>query len=503
MRNFVLLILLIVSTANGLFSQQKTDSLQFATELSNVGAYKQMFNIMDVYRKQHPDNMYAEWLYAQAAFYNGKYALMQEVYENAIAKNAANEFLKLDYAFKLTDAGLLKKAKAILLDYVLGNTQNAVAYEYLAKIVYWQLNHNDALFYIEKAQALIPQSASIKTLHEDILLAKAVKTEYEFKYFHDNQPIKSANNRLGVSKYVNPYFSPALQFNLQQLDTLGFGMKSVWVKLASVSYFSKIKLLLNYNVGVLGFPNGAAKLTAKMAADMVLYKNLSVTLKYERNPYMLMKSSLDTAFMSNDLFLALQYSNSKKGYAQIAYQGSVFDDGNSISTLMAWAVAPLVSVNRFSMFLGYGFGYTNSHKDTYTSIKPKDELFPDIYFNEPILGHFDSYMTPVDQKVHSLVGVISFEPFRFLKISMSGSYGFRASIMTPYLYGYFTDTFEVVLERDYYKEQFVPFELKIMAQVSLGKRVSLLVEQCHSNPNYYYKSNYFKLGINFNLAQYE
>ena len=481
-------------------SQEQPDTLVQAVELNKLAKYKQEYALLAKYRQTHKADVNAEWLYGQAAFYLGKTKEMMSVYEANIKANNENYYLKLDYAFKLVEASKLEKAQYLLKLYVPYDSLNPQIYASLAKIDYWESNYKSAFKNIEKALQISPDNEQYKALYDEIKLAMSPWIAVNAEYNKDNQPLKTTTPTIEGGIYFNSKVMMRASIQSQFINIDGKLINAQLFSIGNKSVFAKQGLTVRLNAGTVIYPNKATKATGLIGIDKTFFKSLTITTQAERKPYLSMLGSLDTSIATTNITTSAKWEHGRSFMGQVAYSASLFDDRNVITTKSAWFVTSELNAWKFGFRAGYGYSFTTSKNDMFVSVATESQLINDIYFNSNVVGHFKPYLTPKNQEVHSLIGVVTFSPNSLLKLTVSGSYGFMASIKTPYLLGYYNAQSEVVVNTYFYTEKYTALDINIRADLKLSKRVSAKIEYQHNKPNYYYTNDYVGVGLKMILC---
>ena len=479
---------------------QTSDTVSQAAELQKQGLYKQQYALLAQYRKSHPGDVNAEWLYAQSAFYLGKCREMVEVYEANIKANNENYYLKLDYAFKLVEIGRLEKAKQLLYLYLPYDNSNAQIYAALTKIAIWQSKYNEALWSIKKAEQLAPQNADYYAMEKQIITAKAPWISVGAECNKDNQPLTVISPKIEGGKYFSSLAMVDASVQEHLFDTTGKIRNATIAVVGNTSVFAKQGVIVRAQAGMCLYPDKETKFNGLLSVDKQLIKGLSLTAAVERKPYLMMLGSIDTSIATTNLSMSAKWEREKGFMGQFAYSVSLFDDKNNISTKSAWMVSPALNLWRFSFRCGYGYSFTTSKTDMFVPQPTMAQLLIDIYSNQSVSGKFSPYLTPVDQQVHSVIGVVGFNPMQRLQLNISGSYGFAASIKSPYLIGYYNAQSSVTVDRYYYTEKYTTLDIKVKADYRVTSLITAKAEYRHSAPNYYYTNNYIAVGLKMILC---
>jgi len=496
----IIAIAMFVSLSFAGFSQQKTDTLLQVVELHKTANYTKSYELLSQYRKTHKADVNAEWLFGQAAFYLGKTKEMIAVYEANIKANNENYYLKLDYAFKLVEVGQLKKAEGLLKQFLPYDSLNAQIYASLAKIDFWQSNYKSALKNISKALQLLPNTQNYLAQRDEIKRAMSPWIGINAEFNKDNQPLQTISPTIEGGMYFNTLLMLNASVQAQLIDTNGSNISAQMYSIGNKSVFAKQGLTVRLNAGVITFPCKTTKAIGLIGIDKTIFKSLTFTAQAERKPYLSMLGSLDTSITTNTISVSAKWAPSKGFMGQVAYSASIFGDKNVVATKSAWLVTPELNVWKFGFRVGYGYSFTDSKNDMLKPIKSQSELFYQIDTNASIAGHFKPYLTPKEQEVHSVIGVVNYKLNSFVKLTVSGSYGFLASIKTPYLYGYYNANSEVVVVKGFYKEKYTTLDLNARADFSVSKCLSAKIEYHHSSPNYYYTNDLVAVGLKMLLC---
>ncbi|MDA3881672.1 MAG: hypothetical protein PF481_00135 [Bacteroidales bacterium] len=477
------------------FSQNITDTLSFAIGLQEIYEYEPMYKVLGEYREDHPSNLYVEWLYGQAAFYTGRTQEMKSVYKANISANPNNTDLLLDYAFKLTDIGDLKCAKSLLVEFSKSDSLNFKIYEYMAKIEYWQGNYTRALQYVDKAIELSQSSEQCIQLRHTIIQAGGPYVLGGVRYFKDNQPLTMVQTKLHAGMFVNSLFSPAVHIELMSFDSTENFRHTKHISAHNSFYISQTHTRGEIGAGAFFYPDNSGYMIWNAELEQSLVQTVKLNAHIERKPYILLFKNLDTAVLYNELKFSVTREKKDGIQAQLVYQSSLFDDNNAITTLYGWLVMPLYVSPKYTLMAGYGYSNTTSKKDIYTHTLNRNELFREVFLDNDIEGHFHPYITPMEQKVNSLIALVSYNPNKKISLSVSASYGFDAQIETPYMYGYFNEELDLVVERGYYTEEFKPFEIRVQSQMLITPTIMCNVEYKRSYPNFYYQTDFLEVGV--------
>jgi hypothetical protein len=131
--------------------------------------------------------------------------------------------------------------------------------------------------------------------------------------------------------------------------------------------------------------------------------------------------------------LGLNFDRKSRWLGRAAYQNQSFGDSNSVYTVYAWLLAPLLHKDKFSLKAGYAFSYADAEVNTF---KPKQTTAIPPMQNTPINGVYAPYFTPSKQTVHSLLASLDITFSRGVSFSSNLNVGVYANAYQP---SYFVD----------------------------------------------------------------
>jgi len=423
---------------------------------------------------------------------------MKKSYEAAIKSDNENYYLKLDYAFKLVEAGELQKAKQLLISYIPYDSLNPRLFATLAKINYWQGDYKTAYQYILKSITLDESTSETRELYNKIKEAKTPFVELNTDYSLDNQPLKTISPSLETHVFFNKYFIPNLSIQ-QQLFEYNQSTASYICKFGNKAIFPYFGITAKSQAGVIIFPDKKILPLGLFSIDKKILKHLTFNARMERKPYMYMLQSLDTTLLYNEVSTSINWNSETKGLAQLLYSRLIFPNNNYISTFSTWGVLPVFKIWKIQTIAGYSYNYTTSQKDTYAPLNPLNEINNEINYNSSISGEYKLYMTPKNQIIHRIIGIIIIKPNNSININLNLRYGFIASVNTPYLYGYYNQSQDIAIKREYFPQKYHPLDIQAKINIAISKQIGLQAEYQRSMPNFYYTNNYFGIGFKIKI----
>src|SRR5690606_27152334 len=114
----VLLSIFFFLSSAEMVALYKVDTLSLAKKHFDTGEYTKAEKLLKPYCEKHEEELNAQWLYAQTAYFTKHFKTADKVYENALLRNPDNYYLMLDYAQKLANMGELEKAIPLLKKYL-------------------------------------------------------------------------------------------------------------------------------------------------------------------------------------------------------------------------------------------------------------------------------------------------------------------------------------------------------------------------------------------------
>lgn len=489
MHNFKIYIitLFIGLSAINVSAQTYQDSLQMAVKYRESGKLKECINMLSIIYKAHPTDLNTTWYYAQSSYLAGDFHLSYWLYEAAIKIQPANLLIQLDYSKTLVNTGELDKAEWMLNSIVKKDGENAEAWFYLGKVYYWQGRFTESENLLQNLALNAPGKTDaeilLSQLHGDIAPWLLIQTSLN----HDDQPLNILNPVIKGGWYHSSLLS--LDFELKVPLALAedktFFMQGF--KVGNTFYFRKIATKVYLSAGVFNFATKKKlNTTGDFRIEKTLFNKLIIATDIHRNPYYFTRGSLDTVLMENHFAASAEWNDPDQWNGKMSFEHDIFSsDQHTVSAVSGWIFVPVIKWGKFNFHFGYGFNYSNSDINHFSSAKTIEDIVSSGNLTDKIKGVYNPYFTPKEQQIHSLLAVVGAQITRKLSFKISGNVGVFAKTLYPYLYlqkdqdGYYS------IVRGFESTTFTPFEIKTRLDLELSKTILFSTDLNYFHTIYY------------------
>jgi len=467
---------------------QSMDTLTLAKVLSKQSENDKSVNLLKTYYKKHSKDLYAGWLYADALYKNKDYKKASQVYNETIKNNPQNIDLRLDYAMKSTEIGMLEEAF-----FHLNKMKNNIPKDYkfavkktIAKIYYWQGEYERALSNINMALSIYDNDKESLKLKADIIRIRSNWMKIDASYLDNNQPLTRMTPNVEMGFYHNSRFSTGINVktSFYSKDYKLYNGGEITGKV--IYRLLKYKTSLELGLGLIKLPSNTYSLGTSFEVNKNLFKYTTLQAKYQYSPYLATTASVDKEVMQNNFGVSIMRNKTNSWMGKLSFDLYSFPSfDNSYYSVSSWVVSPTLKLLKFNFNLGYGFNYSDSKNNSFNSNMSLEELLSQKDTAIIINGAYDPFFSPENQKIHSLIGMISYKPSKKINIGININYGVIASADTPYLFLDNGEDGDLQIKRNYFNSDYNPIELNGYVSYELKNEVSV---KAYFN---YQKTNYF------------
>lgn len=496
--NKLIALLLLVLINGTIVAQVPTDTLTMVKAWMNQREFTKAEQMMQRYQANHPQDLYANWIYAQVAYLSHHFSLSERLYDNTIQLFPKEKSVRVDYAMMLANTGSMKGAEEQLLICANDNVDDPEPWLYLAKVYYWEGNYAKSVDLLDNLITHLPDYQPAIELRNEVRIAKAPSLTLEVPYTSDDQPLKLVQPQLTFG--INRSNALALDVNvvvpMALKDTANF--HGGGVNVGNKFQFTNAKMSLYLNLGLFHFStNSTWGMTGEIKLEKVLFKKMVLWGDLKRTPYLYTLGSLSNPLFENHLTVAATWNDPDRWNGQINYERSTFSiDNNYINSYCGWIFTPAVKAGKFDFHFGYGYNYSTSKQNNFVSTQSVGEILSNWDNDSIIKGAYDPYFTPKDQQVHSLLALIHFKAAKKLTLTLNLNGGVYATTKYPYLYLNTTSTDSIYIERAFTKESYHPINGALGMLWKVAPRFDLQADFTY-NSTIYYKT----LGFNLTLRK--
>jgi len=198
-----------------------------------------------------------------------------------------------------------------------------------------------------------------------------------------------------------------------------------------------------------------------------LPRHLTARVRAERTPYLYTTSSLDTPVVAQTATALLHVEDPRGWLGEAAYQHQRFPDDNTIRTIYAWQLVPLLHQDAAELQGGYSFVAENADESRFVLASPVQPFPPgDPRFDTA--GRHAPYYTPSHVVTHSVIVAATLRPFRGTTVRMGGGYALRATEDAP---EFVVSSGQV--QRTMTRRDFSPWSLRGSLEIALSGHATL------------------------------
>jgi Tfp pilus assembly protein PilF len=382
---------------------------------------------------REPDNGDAARLLAQTLYWLRDFEEARRVYDAALARHPNDSAVRLDYARMLLDTGRWDEARELLSQLQSNAAIRADADALLATLAYWQGDLSTAQRLFESVLRANPAHREAQRQLSEVRAATASWIRISTGFGRDDQPL----DRVALGVEARWFATPLLPITLRVqpstyrvTDAQSSRMMSAEVE---VSHFAPASGLETQLAG--GFlqrwnaPEGA-DWTGRGAVGIRLPKHVTLRAKADRLPYLFTTSSLESRILVHSGTALLHWEDPRGWLGEAAYQLQRFPDDNSIRSMYAWQLAPVLQRPRATLQAGYAFARENADESRFVLARPA-QPFPvsDPRFSTE--GRYSPYYTPSHLVSHSLIASAIFRPTPQTTFSVRGGRAVHATEDAP------------------------------------------------------------------------
>ena len=470
--------------SNHLFSQQVeiADTISYARTKAYEKNFDESNKLLTQFNLHHTDSnalrLQAQVLYWMKNFYE---AIL--VYEKTLSLFPAIVVVKLDYGRVLFELGNYSKAKPLLEDFVLTDTNHAEANILLSYIDLWSGRINAAkkrALFLQKTYPGNKESA-------DILNTIASYTAPYFEVmpvaFSDDQPLKGFAINMEGGKYFSGFLSPTIKARFDNFTLFDSSAHTAWIQ-AGNTFSIGTKTTIQLFGGLFQY-NSINEATYKGALNQKISKSLSLELATEKKPYQYSLSSIRSPFLYQLTDVAINYNKANKWLAKGGYQIQYFKDANFIETMYAWLLAPFINTPSFSLKAGYAFSHANADINMYQPKSPIPNINNPAMVNKEMIGFYNPYFTPANQTTHSAIASINISFSKNITFSSRASVAISAHADNPVFIVERNNGNQYVLNKKYTYISYFPVEFFNEFRFRCSSRFYINANYTHSSLLFY------------------
>jgi hypothetical protein len=378
----------------------------------------------------------------------------------------------LERARLLWSEGRIYPAQQELLAYLSRDSAHLEANLRQAYLEFWTGRLPAARKRIERMRSVNPGYTPAGGLLSEIKAVSMPWASLQTGYIADDQPLSALRTKVEAGQYVSWLFNPTLRFEYSHFSHEGEALPIFQVRLSDQILLARTKTRLEISAGLLAPLAGgnASKGFGGIILSQTLPLHFTLDAGLEKRPYLYTLRSIQAPFTETFTQAALRFDRGGNWLGKAAWERQRFSDGNDVTTLYAWFLAPLLNRWGLKVQAGYAYSHANAKESRFLPTQAYDPNLPDTTF---IPGIYDPYFTPANQEVHSVLAVVQYATKNNWRFSAKVNAGILAEADIPYFYPDFATFDLIVFYRGFERSSYTPLEITGEVQRGIGQHTSV------------------------------
>jgi len=441
-----------------------------AQRLRDAGNIAAAAELLRTQLAREPDNGDVARLLAQTLYWLQDFAGARAVYDIALARHPEDTALRLQYGRMLAETGERARARELVTPLQRIQTTEVEANALLGTIAYWEGDLTTAQQLFEEVLRVNPTHAEARRQHEEILAASAPWVRVSSGFGRDDQPL----DRVALGFEAGWFATPLLPVTVR-VEPLIYRLddsttRRLLAAEVSVAHFApgpRLETQLSGGVFRRSISEQELDWKARATLGVRLPRRLTARVRAERTPYLYTTSSLDAPVVVQTGTALLHFEDPRGWLGEAAYQHQRFPDDNTIRTVYAWQLVPLMHENAAELQVGYSFVTENADESRFVLALPVQPYLPgDPRFSTT--GRYAPYYTPSRTVTHSVIVAATLRPSRSTALRMGGGHALRATEDAP---AFVVSSGQV--QRTMTSRAFSPWNLRGSLEIALGGHATL------------------------------
>lgn len=404
-----------------------TDTIRAARALRDSSRFAEAATLLRGYVITHPANGDAARLLTETLYWAKDIAGARAVAESSMVRFPEDYSLRLQYGAMLVDLGDRSRATEVLTP-LLGSPQRARAAAPLGKLAYWDGDLSAAQRFLVESLHATPSQPDVRRQLGEILEASAPSVGAGTSFTHDDQPIDVFSFDANAQWFATPLarFTARVEpmfFRLSDTATRTLTRGEI----AVADYLPAAHVDVELGAGGLQRSFGSSTdWVGRGSLGVRLPAHVALRGSVERAPYLYTEASLSTPVMTTTATAAAKLSTPNGWLGEAAFQEQRYPDANSVTTVYAWLLAPLVHNASGDVQVGYSGARQDATESRYV-LAHSAQSFPPGSPRVDLSGRYVPYYTPNNLMSHSAIVAITGHASQAVTLRMSGAYAFHAT----------------------------------------------------------------------------
>lgn len=389
-----------------------------AAALQGSGDFAAAAAMLRAILAREPGNGDAARMLAQTLYWMKDFRGASTVYEQAIATHPDDSRLRLDYARMLVETRSDTRAEQILRPLRDNPATASEAATLLGTMQYWSGDLSKAASSFRAALAADAENAEARKNLAGIRSISSPWVALGTHALSDDQPLDRVQGDFEAGWFPDPLLALSVRatpMHFRLGDTASATVAPLEIGLSHSAPAARLRTKLAAGVVYRTESDKSTDWTARGSLELRLPNQVALGVRGARAPYLSTLSSLRTPVMSETGAVYVAVENFKGWLAESAAGVERFPDDNSVTTLYAWVLAPLVRASQVDAKAGYAFASQDSRETRFD-------------FSSAI---YDPYYTPDRFVAHSAVASLALRPSPRTTVTVRGSYAFKSREYAP------------------------------------------------------------------------
>ncbi|SDA41825.1 hypothetical protein SAMN03080617_00323 [Algoriphagus alkaliphilus] len=485
-------------------SQGFYDSLDMARSKLNQGDIRTALELLETLEKAHPGEENLIRVKGQALYWSKDFNAMRAYFRNSLKTYPNLYWARLDYGRILYELNDWNESQEILKESLKINPHEPETNQKLAELNYWKGGSPKKSYdYLDEILIPFPDNELANTLKKEIRTGTSPYLSVGSGYFSDSQPLQFVNLSTTGNFYQSAIFQPGFSAEFR-------------------SYSSGIALQIAQATNKFSIPktNTSLLLRGGMAKSSVwegfsftygaefrqkIPKNLELSLSADQEAYFFTLASLVDPIIPMSFRTSFGRETGNSWTGKISWQNTIFEDQNTVNTLGAWLLVPILKQAAFRIDFGYSLNFSNSKEVRFSEELPIRNTPKNTEIGAVIPGLYTPYFTPINQQVHGALGKVAINFSENIALSLTGNYGFSAKIDNPNMIFFGStgmnpnapisnkDISLVLVETSY-----IPLDFNAVLNWEISPKSALLLTYAYQK-TIFFDSNSINLNYNFRI----
>jgi tetratricopeptide (TPR) repeat protein len=439
-----------------------------ARRLRDAGQFVAAADLLRRELVARPADGEASRMLAETLYWLHDRAGSRTVYDAHLARHPQDTTARLSYARMLAEIGDFARARETVEPLHDNPAVRVDAQVLLGTIAYWSGDFTTAIRRFEQALALAPDHQVAARSLREIRSATGPWIRVRLQTHDDDQPLDSRRFGMEAGWFVTPLSSIKVRFDPRQHSvTSGSTTDTLTADALWSTYLPAHRMDLALRGGIHRRQNqDSPEWIGGVAVGVRLPTHLSLRAAIDRDPYLHTLASLDQPVFVRTTAATARLQSPSGWLGEAGIQQQRFADGNTVGSVFAWQLVPLVFQPRFMLQAGYAFSREHADESRFGLATPAP--FPPGNAPFSTAGKYAPYYTPSHLVKHAVTAAASVSSTGGTTLRVSGSYGFRATEDAPVLY-----LDGVGVQRTFYSRSFHPQSAQGSLDVPVGRSLTL------------------------------